>query len=122
MIELKQFLESARYAQFWSALNQNNSLKRQVEKVKGFVNSIHIIIARNIATAYQVIAHSEAMSYLGLEGNKLDEFIAKEKWSVDQNGSITLPLHKENEAKTVVISEQIKFNQLNKVIAASHQG
>ncbi|KAJ1921059.1 hypothetical protein H4219_000917 [Mycoemilia scoparia] len=123
VIELKDLLESAHYTRFWEVLKENPGLKSQLESIVGFVKNIQVMIACNIATTYQTIYVTEAKSYLGFEDDEgFTGFISKEGWSVDKSdqGLINLPLHKQNEAKTVVISEQIRFAQLTKVIASSH--
>ncbi|KAJ1679325.1 hypothetical protein EV182_002283 [Spiromyces aspiralis] len=122
MIELKQMLESAHYADFWKVYNQNDALRQKLESVAGFKSAVQRMISANIATTYQTIAVAEAKSYLDVSDTDLGLLANSEGWSIDTaNGLITLPLHKENEAKTVVISEHIKFSQLGKVIAASYQ-
>jgi translation initiation factor 3 subunit K len=108
-------LEQARYTKFWQS-----DLVPWTSVIPNFEIEIRKVIARIIAMSYQTVSISALSGYLGLNGAAFDKFCASQQWR--KNGDIVqIPINKDNEAKTVVIRENIKFEQLTKVIGYSNE-
>jgi translation initiation factor 3 subunit K len=115
LTELQQLLEQARYTQFWKA-----DLSAWKQAVPSFETDIRKVIARVIAMSYQTISTNALEGNLGLTGDAFDAYCKEQQW--EKNGDIVqIPVNKDNEAKTVVIRENIKFEQLTKVIGYSNE-
>ncbi|KAG0740601.1 hypothetical protein G6F57_000765 [Rhizopus arrhizus] len=115
LTELQQLLEQARYAKFWQS-----DLAPWTNVVPNFETKIRQVIAQVIAMSYQTVNVSALSGYLGLNGDEFDKFCTSQQWQ--KNGNIVqIPINKDNEAKTVVIRENIKFEQLTKVIGYSNE-
>ncbi|KAI8970503.1 armadillo-type protein [Pilobolus umbonatus] len=115
LIQIQQYLEQARYVKFWASdLTQLN------EAVPNFESEIREVIARIMAMSYQTINASALAANLGLKSDAFDSFCAKHGW--EKTGDLVhIPINKDNEAKAVVIRENIKFEQLTKVIGYSNE-
>lgn len=74
-----------------------------------------------MAMSYQTINAINLASNLGLAGDAFDQFCQTQGWIKAEGGLIQIPINKGNEAKAVVIRENIKFEQLTKVIGYSNE-
>ena len=117
MTHLQQLLEQSRYAEFWKALEKDKAL---VKDIVGFEDAIRKVIAFVVAMSYQTISASVLESYLSLKGDAFKQFCEKQQWQLSGD-VVTVPINKDNEAKTVVVRESIKFEQLTKVIGYSNE-
>lgn len=115
MTDLQQLLEQARYEKFWQA-----DLKPWTKVVPSFEKEIREVIARVMAMSYQTITAKALAANLGLTGDAFDQFCVSQQWQ--KNGDLVqIPINKGNEAKAIVIRENIKFEQLTKVIGYSNE-
>ncbi|KAI8369332.1 armadillo-type protein [Radiomyces spectabilis] len=117
LTSLQQFLEQSRYAKFWEAYATHKQL---TTNVAGFEESIRSVIANVVSMSHQVINSKVLQSYLALDGQSFNDFCAAQGWQVSGD-VVTIPVNKDNEAKAVVITENIKFEQLTKVIGYSNE-
>ncbi|KAJ1971776.1 hypothetical protein H4R35_005063 [Dimargaris xerosporica] len=123
LLELKQCLDEARFADFWATLRTHQAKAADsalaqliAEEVKDFDRSMQRTIAEAIAMAYQTIDLSLVSQYFNLEGAALQQFIAELGWTMDDSQVVHIPLNKANEVKPTVINESIQFSQLTKII------
>jgi translation initiation factor 3 subunit K len=117
LTELQQLLEQARYVKFWTGID---SCRSWTSVVPNFETEIRFVIARVMAMSYQTIAATNLAANLGLSGDAFDQFIQAQGW--EKSGDLVqIPINKGNEAKAVVIRENIKFEQLTKVIGYSNE-
>ena len=117
LTHLQQLLEQSRYAEFWSTLEKDKEL---VKDIVGFENAIREVIALVVSMSYQTIATSVLESYLALKGDAFKQYCEKQQWQLD-GSTVSIPINKDNEAKTVVVRENIKFEQFTKVIGHSNE-
>ncbi|KAI8075494.1 armadillo-type protein [Gilbertella persicaria] len=115
LTDLQQLLEQARYAKFWQS-----DLKPWTAVVPNFESEIRRVVARVMAMSYQTITASALAANLGLTGDAFDQFCASQQWQ-KSGDLVQIPINKDNEAKAVVIRENIKFEQLTKVIGYSNE-
>ncbi|KAI7869574.1 hypothetical protein BDF14DRAFT_1782791 [Spinellus fusiger] len=70
--------------------------------------------------SHQTITTASLSSHLALTGDALKEFIVSMHWQ-EKDGLTMIPVNEDNEAKAVVVIENIKFEQLTKVIGYSNE-
>ncbi|OMH83875.1 Eukaryotic translation initiation factor 3 subunit K [Zancudomyces culisetae] len=122
ILELKDLLETARFDAFWDILSNDSITKEITGAVKGFDDSIRSMIAKNISVTHQSATSEFLQLALNLDESDLSDFAKQQGWTInEETGIVTLPLIKDNEAKAVVISEQIPFVQLTKILASSSE-
>ncbi|CDH54348.1 eukaryotic translation initiation factor 3subunit k [Lichtheimia corymbifera JMRC:FSU:9682] len=117
MMQLQQLLEQSRYVEFWKTFEQHRAL---VKDIQGFDDAIRAVVAKVVSMSYQNISSSVLQSYLSLQGDAFEKFCQQHQWQVEQN-VVNIPINKDNEAKTVVVRENIKFEQLTKIIGFSNE-
>lgn len=115
MTQLQQLLEQARYVEFWKS-----DLKPWTAVVPNFETEIRQVIARVMAMSYQTISAASLAGNLGLTGDAFDAFCTAQQWQ-KSGDLVQIPINKGNEAKAIVIRENIKFEQLTKVIGYSNE-
>lgn len=120
MTALHQLLEQSRYAKFWETFNSDSTNQQLVSDVRGFNNAIRNIVTRIVCMTHQQISASLLQSYLDLQGDDFTSYVKEQGWDIKGN-TVHIPVNKDNEAKTVVIRENIKFEQLTKVIGYSNE-
>ena len=59
---------------------------------------------------FQSIELESLQAYLNLKGQALTDFIQTREWT-EANGVVAIPVNKDNEAKTTVLTENIKFER-----------
>jgi translation initiation factor 3 subunit K len=69
-----------------------------------------IDIAGAVAMTFQSIETDNLGAYLHLKGQALSDFIKAQGWT-ESNGVVAIPVNKDNEAKTTVLTENIKFER-----------
>ncbi|CAO3657480.1 unnamed protein product [Mucor hiemalis] len=115
LTQLQQLLEQARYVEFWKS-----DLKPWTAVVPNFETEIRQVIARVMAMSYQTISAASLAGNLGLTGDAFDAFCTAQQWQ-KSGDLVQIPINKGNEAKAIVIRENIKFEQLTKVIGYSNE-
>lgn len=120
LTSLQQLLEQSRFAKFWETFNSDPSYEKLVSNVSGFKKAIRNLVARVVSMTHQQISVQLLQSYLDLKGDDFTAFVKEQNWEV-KDSIVQIPVNKDNEAKTVVIRENIKFEQLTKVIGYSNE-
>ncbi|KAK9760663.1 hypothetical protein K7432_015092 [Basidiobolus ranarum] len=118
VVSLHKILEEARYEEFWSKIGSDSDYKELLSDVVSFEKEIRTMIAKNIAITYQVVSLKHLEGYLNIKGQELENFVKEQGWT-KQEENVTIPLNKDNEAKQIVITENIKFEQLTKILCHS---
>ena len=75
-----------------------------------FVSSLFLDIANAVAMTFQSIESANLKAYLHLDGQKFSDFVKAQAWT-ETNGVVSIPVNKDNEAKTTVLTENIKFER-----------
>lgn len=118
LVELRQLLETSRYRDFWQLLHSDELAAKAVADIVGFEDAIRKVVAKVVSMTCQSIKKSHLEEYLSLSGNDLSTFITAQNWKSDGD-SVQIPISKDNQAKTTITSENIKFEQLSKIIGYS---
>ncbi|KAL1916324.1 uncharacterized protein VTP21DRAFT_5941 [Calcarisporiella thermophila] len=120
LTELQQLLESARYEKFWETYEGDDIYKELISEVVGFDKAVREVIVRTVQMTYQTISSQLLRSYLNLSAQDFAQFCLARGWT-ESDGVVSLQLNKDNEVKTVIIRENIKFEQLTKIIGYSNE-
>ncbi|KAI8911213.1 armadillo-type protein [Powellomyces hirtus] len=117
LVALHDLLQQARFKAFWAAVEDTPEdvlVNRAL-----FADRIRIYIAGTLAIAYRVISIPTLQSALNLkDAAALDAFLKEHAWTRDpeDKDAVVLPATKENQARPVVVQENIKFEHLTKII------
>ncbi|ODQ56389.1 putative eukaryotic translation initiation factor 3 subunit EifCk [Saitoella complicata NRRL Y-17804] len=116
---LNAALSSASYAKFWEIYNSDDLYADLVADCAGFEAAIRRGVARTTAQASRVVSKSVLGSWTNLKGDELENW-AKEVcgWTVEGE-EVKIPVNKDNEAKPTVAMENIKLEQLQRLIRHS---
>jgi len=87
-------------------------------EVVGFEDSIRDVAVRAVKATFQKIGNKRLGSYLDLEGAELEEYITRLGWKFDSStGVVEVPPNPDNQIASTVVQEDIKLQQLTKVIS-----
>ncbi|KAG0246202.1 armadillo-type protein [Mortierella sp. GBAus27b] len=119
LVALQDLLEQARFTDFWRVYEGDDIYKELTAEVTGFEDAIRANIANAVAMTFQSIEIKNLQAYVRLQGQALSDFIKAQGWT-EANGVVSIPINRDNEAKTVVLAENIRFEQLIRVIGHSN--
>lgn len=109
--ELKNLLEGADYATFWSTLDSDDLYADLIADVAGFEELMRVRIAATVSQAVREVDQAILESWLNLSGAEFEHFVGSVcGWSVDA-GKVKVPINKDNEAKGTVVRENVKFDR-----------
>lgn len=109
--ELKNLLEGADYATFWSTLDSDDLYADLIADVSGFEELMRVRIAATVSQAVREVDQSILESWLNLSGNDFEHFVGNVcGWTVE-DGKVKVPINKDNEAKGTVVRENVKFDR-----------
>ena len=69
-----------------------------------------LVIARTVAVSFQSISKDLLSQYLNLEAEELTAFVREQGW-IETEDSVQVPVNKDNDARTTVIRENIRFER-----------
>jgi len=121
LVNMHSLLQQCRFPAFWTLYRSDalESLRdNYTVEVVGFEDSIREVAVRAVKATFQSIGSTRLGSYLDLEGEELEEYIARLRWKLDSaTGVVELPPNPDNQIASTVVQEDIKLQQLNKVIS-----
>ncbi|KAH8724610.1 eukaryotic translation initiation factor 3 subunit K [Phaeosphaeriaceae sp. PMI808] len=119
--ELRNLLEGADYATFWSTLNSDDLYDDLIADVSGFEELMRVRIAATVSQAVREVDRSILESWLNQDGSDFEHFVGSVcGWTID-GAKITVPINKDNEAKGTVVRENVKFDQFSRVIKRAYE-
>ncbi|KZW02703.1 ARM repeat-containing protein [Exidia glandulosa HHB12029] len=119
---LSSLLHRCRFPAFWSAYNSDAlALLRDNYTVEfaGFEDAVREVALRAVRATFKRITTDRLSSYLNLQGEALDAYIAKLGWA-QENGVVSIPANPDNQIQASVVRENIQFNQLQKLITHAY--
>jgi translation initiation factor 3 subunit K len=109
--ELRNLLEGADYASFWSTLDSDDLYADLIADVSGFEELMRVRIATTVSQAVREVDQSILESWLNLSGEEFQHFVGSVcGWTVE-SGKVKVPINKDNEAKGTVVRENVKFDR-----------
>ncbi|KAI9799184.1 MAG: hypothetical protein M1833_004224 [Piccolia ochrophora] len=120
---LNTHLESARYADFWAALDGDDLYADLVADVAGFEELVRVRIAVCVGQVVRDVQRPVLEGWLNLTGVELERFVKEVcGWEVVDGGkTVRVPLNKENEAKGTVVRENVRFDQFSRMIMRAYE-
>ncbi|KAH3961182.1 eukaryotic translation initiation factor 3 subunit K [Parastagonospora nodorum] len=119
--ELRNLLEGADYATFWSTLDSDDLYADLIADVSGFEELMRVRIVATVSQAVREVDRSILESWLNLEGSDFEHFVGSVcGWTIE-GAKIKVPMNKDNEAKGTVVRENVKFDQFARVIKRAYE-
>lgn len=114
-------LNNASYADFWNTVDGDDLYADLVADVQGFEEIMKIRIAVVVSQCMQEVSRDVLEGWLNVSGAKFDNFVSEVcGWKVDGN-VVKVPLNKENEARSSVVRENVKFDQFSRMIKRAYE-
>ncbi|KAH6570392.1 hypothetical protein BASA82_000895 [Batrachochytrium salamandrivorans] len=122
LVYMHDLLEQARFAEFWKYLEEEESVRDFTSDYSLFDDNVREFIAQTLSITYQTIAIVCLEEMLDLTDDDLADWVKmREGWTVntEDDSLIDLPITSWNQAKEVVMQEDVKFEQLGKLLGRS---
>jgi len=116
VLALSDALETANFVQIWTLLKESGDL---IAPVTGFVDSIRKCISTTIAITHQTILVTHLQKYFNADDTLIKQLVQSLGWTMEGE-IVKIPLNTENQARPHLYQENIKFEQLTKIIAHSN--
>ncbi|KAJ1818166.1 hypothetical protein LPJ56_001877 [Coemansia sp. RSA 2599] len=122
LLTLRDYLERAQFTKFWKEVYGGDEEEDSVvDGIAGFDNGLRRLIVGEITSTYQTIPAKSVEAMVNLDEEAVVRLAKENGWSINASGVIALPLKSENEAKATVIKENVKFEQLTKILSAANE-
>ncbi|KAI9479113.1 hypothetical protein IWW42_004862 [Coemansia sp. RSA 1085] len=119
LLTLREHLERAQFDAFWKEMEDDDEEESAVDGIAGFDKGLRKLIINEITSTFQTMETQLVGKMVNLDEEAVLRLAKEQGWSVS-NGIVSLPLKAENEAKTTVIKENVKFEQLTKILGAAN--
>lgn len=104
-------LNSASYADFWATLDSDDLYADLTADVQGFEELMRVRMAVVVSQSMQSIDRKVLEQWLNVAGDKFESFVKEVcGWRVEGE-KVVIPLNKENEARSSVVRENVKFDR-----------
>lgn len=121
LLGLFRLLDASKYSEFWSTFESDDSYADLVADVTDFESALRKSIAQTVEISARKMPVAVLEEWSNLSGNRFQEWVTKSLgWSIDGT-TVVIPGNKENEAKPVVTSETLRFEQLSKLIKRAYE-
>lgn len=121
LLGLFRLLDASRYSEFWSTFESDDSYADLVADVSDFESALRRSIAQTVEISARKMPVVVLEEWANLSGNRFQEWVTKTLgWTIEDK-TVVIPANKENEAKPVVASETLKFEQLSKLIKRAYE-
>ncbi|KAL9593446.1 MAG: hypothetical protein Q9219_007549 [cf. Caloplaca sp. 3 TL-2023] len=125
LAHLNTLLSSAKYTQFWRTLDKDDLYADLIADVGGFEELMRVRIAVTVGQSCREVERGVLEGWLGVAGRGFEHFVREVcGWGVDDTrggGVVVVPVNKENEAKGMVVKEEVKFDQFARVIRRAYE-
>jgi len=111
---LHKNLVECRFGEFWRAYEEGG--KALTDEVVGFEDFARSKICDLVEITFRSLQVSQLAHYLGLSETAAKDMAKVRDWQVNGD-NIEVPVNADNEAKSVMITENIKLEQLSKILA-----
>ncbi|KAK6443012.1 hypothetical protein LTR95_000725 [Oleoguttula sp. CCFEE 5521] len=120
LLSLHRALTNARYTDFWSSLEEDSTADL-VADVQGFEEILRVRIAVVVSQCMQEVSREVLESWLNVSGSKFQGFVTEVcGWKVDGE-KVRIPLNKENEARSSVVRESVRFEQFGRMVKRAYE-
>lgn len=109
---LSILLESGQYKEFWVTLDSDDLYADLVADCQGFEELIRVRIAMATAQAAREVDQKVLEGWINLKGEDFEDFVRNVcQWSIENGDTVVIPVNNDNEAKTTVTRESVKFDR-----------
>jgi len=120
LFNLHSQLNNAQYVDFWNTL-EDDFTADLVADVQGFEEIMKVRIAVVVSQCMQEVQRPILESWLNVKGTKFDNFVTEVcGWKIEGE-TVQIPLNKENEARSSVVRENVKFDQFSRMIKRAYE-
>jgi len=113
---LQQLLEQCKFAEFWKQVSKSNLPFKQC---KGFDEAVQTFCVRILESTFQTAPIALVSRWLNMDEAHTKSFLEKRGWTA-QGADWAVPGSKENTPKPVLVQENLKFEQLTKLIGLNN--
>ncbi|KJX98048.1 eukaryotic translation initiation factor 3 subunit K like protein [Zymoseptoria brevis] len=114
-------LNNAQYTDFWSTLDSSDLYADLTADVHGFEDIMRLRIAMVVSQCMQQVGRKHLESWLNVEGAKFETFCRDIcGWTIEGE-MVIMPSNKDNEARSVVQGEKVKFDQFSRLIKRAYE-
>lgn len=118
LFKLYGLLDSARYGEFWSLFERDESYADAVADVVGFEDDLRLSIARTVKVSCRQVAVPVFRAWVHLSENRFPEWVASVlKWEI-KDDRVLVPVSSETmiSSKLTITNENVRFEQLSRII------
>ena len=109
---LSSLLESGQYKEFWATLDSDDLYADLVADCVGFEELIRVRIAMATAQAAREVDRKVLEGWINMEGEEFEGFVREVcQWTIEDGDRVVIPVNNDNEAKTTVTRENVKFDR-----------
>ncbi|ANB14232.1 hypothetical protein AWJ20_5193 [Sugiyamaella lignohabitans] len=121
LYHLYTLLDSARYTEFWSTFESDDSYADIVADVSGFEDELRLSIAKTVEVSSKQIAVPVFQDWSNLSESKFTKWIEDTLHWVIKDKSVIVPVNKDNDPKVTITTENIRFDQLSRIIKRAYE-
>ncbi|KAA8896756.1 hypothetical protein TRICI_006841 [Trichomonascus ciferrii] len=121
LLKLYELLDGCKYSEFWQLFKSDDSYEDMVADVNGFADDLRLSIAKTVEVAAKRIPVKVFQNWCNLSDAKFKEWVESNLGWTIKDDSVEVPLNKDNDAKPVITSETVKFEQLNRIIKRAYE-
>ena len=110
LVLLNELIESGSFREFWIEFESEDLYADLVVDCMGFEESMRDAIALQTSMIAREMGRELVQGWLNVSAEELPAYCQRYDWAID-GGLVTVPLNKENEAKTTVFRESVSFSR-----------
>lgn len=121
LFHLYELLDSYRFTEFWRKFESDDSYADIVADVVNFEDELRQTIASVVSVACKQIGITVFQEWSNLSERKFLAWVTDTlKWEI-KGDMVVVPPNKENDAKVVVKNENVRFEQLSRVLRRAYE-
>ncbi|KAM0798637.1 eukaryotic translation initiation factor 3 subunit K [Usnea florida] len=126
LTHLNTLLSQCAYRDFWDQLDSDDLYADLIADVNGFEELMRVRIAVTVGQGCREVERGVAEGWLNLQGREFEAFVGEIcGWGVEGGvggaGVVVVPVNKENEAKGLVVREEVRFEQFGRVVRRAYE-
>jgi len=118
---LHAHLVNAQYEAFWTALDGDDLYADLSADVQGFEEMMRVRVAVVVSQCMQSVERGLLEAWLNVKDEAFERFVGEVcGWKIE-GSEVLIPLNKENEARSTVVRENVKFDQLGRTVRRAYE-
>ncbi|CAN6655037.1 hypothetical protein TRVA0_027S01772 [Trichomonascus vanleenenianus] len=120
LLQLYSLLDGAKYSEFWNTFKKDEYNDLAADVV-GFEDDLRVSIAKTVYISHKRINVSVFQEWSNLSQAKFEDWVKNTLGWTIEGDSVIVPLNKDNDAKPVITTETVRFDQLGKIIKRAYE-